>query len=257
MRNYKTGVLVSILALLTLLVPSASAQITPITPGTITVFGEGSVSVPAEEAMIVITIGADANIYYEDPATMQDDPIEPATSTPVDAGNVIDAIVAFGIPETDVTSVDAPFMGEWGSGMGPEPSTILVTMAQPTVEGLSELLDIVQTTAHADGLYVNQFGVLYSVSDCRPLRQAARTAAFENARMEAEDQAAAMNTPLGDVVASRDTLPMNSGYYHASSCNSSTTAIPYSIMYMASQFDPGLPAEVTVWVAVEVSFEIP
>lgn len=260
MSRNNTGILAAVLSALILLAPAVSAQIAPvtaITPGTITVLGEGSVSAPAEEATIVITIGSDSNLYYEENLTTEDAPTESATAQTVDASSVMDAIIEFGIPVNDVTLVDAPFMGEWGSGMGPQPSTILVTVVEPTVEGISDLLDIVQTAAHTDGLYVNQFGVLYSVSDCRVLRQDARAAAFENARAEGEDQAAVMNTALGDVVASRDTIPMNGGYFHANNCTMAATAVPYSVMYMAGQFDPGLPAEVTVWVAVEVSFEIP
>lgn len=256
MSRRKSGILISVLSLMLMLAPTASAQITSLVPGTITVQGEGSASAPAETASVVITIGADGNIYYEEDLTT----IEPEGFTPpdsIDVAAITDAIIAHGIPANDVEVAESPFMGEWGSGMGPQPVTIIVTVTQPTVEGLSELLDVVRTAAHAEGLFVNQFGVMYSVSDCRTLRQQARDEAVANARAEAEDQAAALNTTIGDVVASRDTLPMSMGYFQASGCTTAPAAIPYSAIYMAGQFDPNMPAEVTVFVAVEVSFEIP
>lgn len=252
-----TGFFISVICTLLMLAPAASAQISAITPGTITVTGEASASVPAEQAQVVITIGADTAIYYEDPMTMQDGSIETLESGSVDVSNIIDAIIEFGIPVNDVTPIESPFMGEWGSDMGSQPASILVTVSQPTVEQLSELLALVRTTAHADGYFVNQFGVLYTVKDCRAVRQEARANAFANARQEAEDQAAVMNTTIGEVIASRDTLPMSGGYFQTNSCNTAIAAVPYSMIYMAGQFDPGLPAEVTVWVSLEVSFEIP
>lgn len=257
MFRRKTGMFMAVFSALMLLAPAASAQISPIIPGTITVTGEASASVPAEEATIVITIGADSAYYYEDPMTMQVEPLDTSAGDSVDVSNIIDAIIQFGIPVNDVTQIETPFMGEWGSDMGMQPASILVTVMQPSVDGLSSLLEVVRSAAHADGYFVNQFGVLYSVEDCRAVRQEARANAFENARQEAEDQAVVMDTTIGEVLASRDTLPMSAGYFQTNSCNTAVAAVPYSMTYMAGQFDPGVPPEVTVWVSVEVSFEIP
>lgn len=256
MFRRKTNVVFSVIFALMMLAPAVSAQINPIVPGTITVIGEAEASVPAEEANIVITIGADSAFYYEDPMTMQDATVATVTTEIVDVSNIVDAIVEFGIPVNDVIQIDTPFMGEWGPGMGAQPATILVTVMEPNVDELSQLLDVVRSAAHDDGLFVNQFGVLYSVADCRAVRQEARANAFAAAQEEAEDQAAVMDVVLGEVMASRDTFPMNAGYYQSNSCNTSIPAMPYSMIYMAGQFDPSLPAEVTVWVSVEVSFEI-
>lgn len=248
------GILISVLSLLLMLAPAVSAQMSTLVPGAITVLGEGSASAPAETATVVISIGADGNVYY-DPMTIE--PEGTATSADVDVSAIIDAIIALGVPVNDVELVETPFMGEWGSGMGPQPVTIIVTIVQPTVDDLSELLRVVRTTAHAEGLFVNQFGVMYLVADCRSLRQEARADAVANARAEAEDQAAALETTIGDVVASGDTMPMSMGPFQANSCNSVVSAQPFNAIYMAGQFDPGLPAEVIVSVAIEVSFEIP
>lgn len=257
MFRSKPGIVISILGVLLLLAPTVSAQTLAPVSGAVTVLGEGSASAPAEQASVVITIGPDTNVYidYSDPDAVV--PEASATPSAVNVTAVIDAIVAYGIPVEDVILVDTPFMGEWGSGMTPQPATILVTVTEPTVEGLSDLLEAVRTSAQAEGLFVNNFGVMYSVADCRALRQEARANAVAIARDEAEDQAAALDITVGDVVASRDTLPMNMGYFQTNSCNTTPVAIPYSITFMAGQFDPGMPAEVMVFVAVEVSFDIP
>lgn len=257
MSARKPGLLVSVICSLLLFAPGVSAQISPVVPGTITVNGEGSASAPAESASVVITIGADSNIYYEDSMNIEEVANEPTSIETVDVSKVVDAIVEFGIPVNDVSVVETPFMGEWGAGMGLQPATIVVTVVDPVVDELSGLLEVVRTASHEEGLFVNQFGVMYSVADCRAVRQEARVNAFAESQFAAEDQAAAMNTTLGNPVASRDTFPMNMGYFMPNNCNSSTAATPYSLTYMVGQFDPTLPAEVRVFVAVEVTYEIP
>lgn len=254
MFTRKLGKLVVIVSLFLLFSPAASAQITSIMPGAITVVGEGYASAPAETADIAITIGSDSMEYVE-PMT-----IEPATSSipaAVNVDAVMEAIIVYGIPVNDVEVIEPAFMGEWGAGMSAQPTTILVMMTNPTVDTISELLEVVSTSAHAEGLYINQFGVVYGVEDCRSLRQQARVNAVAHARSEAEDQAAALNTTLGDPIATRDTYPMNPVYYAVNTCTTMPEAEPQSMVYMAGQFDPNLPAEVMVTVAVEVSFEIP
>lgn len=251
------GILVSVMALVLILAPASSAQTGSIVPGTITVMAEGTASAPAEQASVVITIGSDGNVWIDpmDPAAIMPD----GTATPdeINVTPIIDEIVAFGIPVNDIEVVNSPFMGEWGAGMIAEPVSLLIMVDQPTVEGLSDLLEVTRTAAHAEGLFVNNFGVMYSVENCRALRSQARTNAVENARQEAEDQAAALDVTIGNVSASRDSVPMSMGYYQTNSCNIMPMAIPFGITHMAGQFDPGMPAEVIVSVAVEVSFDIP
>lgn len=241
--------LTAILALFLMLSPAVSAQSTTIVPNTITVVGEGTASAPANSAEVVITIGTDGNVYI-DPATIETNAI--SIPEAIDVSSILDAIIAYGVPVNDVQVLDPMFGGEWGSGMTAQPVTILVHVLNPTVGNLAELLDVVRTSAHADGLYLNQFGVVYGVDDCRTLRQQARVDAVANARSEAEDQAAALDTTLGNAIASRDTYPMNMGYATTNGCTGTE-----DVKYTALQFDPSLPAEVEIMIAIEVSFEIP
>jgi len=223
-------------------------------PQTITVVGEGSATAPAEEAHIIIVIGGDSNVYV-DPAAIGPDTAP--TPTAIDATGIVDAIVASGIPAEDVGMLDPQFQGEWGPGMPPTPVTISVTLTKPTVSAVNDLLTLVRSAAAENSLWVNQFSVMYSVADCRPLHQQARVAAVANAREKAEDQATALETTAEIIVASRDTMPVSMGYVQLNTCTSTSMAMPLSMKYVAAPFDPAQPAEVTVTVAVEVSFELP
>lgn len=249
-----TGILVSLASVLLLLIPTVAAQTSTMIPGAITVLGEGSASAPAETATIVITIGSDSMDFYEEYPAVE---ATAAASDSVDVQPIVDALIAYGIPVNDIQIVQTPFTGEWGKGMTPPPTTIVVKVSQPEIEVLSELLAVTRTAASENELYVNQFGVIYEVADCRAILKEARADAFANARVAAEDQAAAMGTTIGDPIASRDAYPINSGGVQTNNCTPIGSITPYSITYMAGAFDPGLPAEVTVWVSVEVSFQIP
>lgn len=253
MHRFFSSVLLSLFGASALMMP-ASAQTTGLIPGTITVVGEGSASAPAETAMVLIVLGGDSNVYI-DPAAIGPDGV--STPTVIDATSVVNAIVASGIPAENVTVMESSFQGEWGSGMPATPVTISVTVDAPTVAGLSSMLETVRTTAAQNDQFVNQFSVLYSVADCRPLRQQAREAAVANAREQAEDQAMALDTTIGSISASRDTIPQSMGFVPMNGCSSVPVATPFSMKYVAPMFDPAQPAEVTVTAAVELSFDLP
>ncbi len=249
-----SGFLFAFLAIVMMVAPAAAQQSGGTIAGAITVSGEASASAPAEEALVVISLGTDGSMFY-DPMTGMPNP--DATAAAVDSQPVVDAMVAYGIPADAIEISQTPFTGEWGPAPMPQPVLILATIQNPTVDGLAGLLSVVREAASAEGVFVNQFGVMYSVADCRPLRQEARANAVADARVEAEDQAAALNTTVGAVVASKDVMPMMMGAYQPNSCNTTVTVKPYDAMYMTAGFDPRLPAEVTVTVAVEVSYALP
>ena len=221
MKRRISGFLIACVGLLMVLAPAVSAQqIGSAVPGSITVVGEGTASMPAEQAQVVITIGTDGNAFYD-----------PATGMPIEGA--------------EYTAIDATPM-------------IVATIPDPTTEGLAGLLEAVREAAKAEDLFVNQFSVMYAIADCRPLRQQARTNAVANAALEAEDQAAALNSTVGEVVASRDVTPVSIMGYQPNSCSIGTPMMkPYDTMYMAAPFDPRVPAEVSITLAVEVSYALP
>ncbi|MCO5215412.1 MAG: hypothetical protein M9934_01215 [Thermomicrobiales bacterium] len=75
-----------------------------------------------------------------------------------------------------------------------------------------------------------------------------------SATNSAEDQAAAMNLTLGSPVGSRDNSLYGVMGMPLPSCSDEPTMYQTSRVYMASMFDPTLPAEVTVSVTIDVTF---
>lgn len=248
------GILAGMLLLAT---PSIAAQTAAPEPGTITVSATGVATAPAESAMVVITIGADTSMMpmpVDDTSAAIDATSIAAMDATIDPKPVIDALVAVGVPLESIEVVEQPFSGEWGPAYGPLPVSLIFTMNEPDVAQLSDLLRVSREAAHANGWFINQFGVLYQVSDCRPLLQQARVDAMTNATASAEDQAAAMGLTLGAPVGSRDNSMFGSMGVPMTACADEPNVYQTSRIYMASFFDPTLPAEVTVYATIDVTF---
>lgn len=246
-----------IAGMLLLTTPIVSAQTTAPESGTITVTTTGTATAPAESALVVITIGPDTSYLpmpVDDTSTTSEaTAIAPMTEV-IDPTPIIEILVAAGVPAESIEVVEQPFSGEWGAPYGPLPISLIITVDQPDVAHLSDMLRLSRDTARANGWFINQFGVLYQVKDCRPLMQQARANAMTNATAAAEDQALAMGLTLGAPVASRDNSMYGTMGMPMAAC--ADQPIPYqtSRVYLASIFDPTMPTEVTATVTVDVTF---
>jgi uncharacterized protein YggE len=252
-------VLVCLLAAPTSLVAAQPAMST--LPG-ITVLGVGQASVPAETATIVMMLGTNA-YYKEDPSMMEQASPTPQPSPEEAAAPVIAALVAAGVPETDITLVSNPFTGDYGPGGGPTSFTIVFTMASPTSTGISDVLIAGIDAARAEGLYVNMTSALYGVADCAALERQARQAAIAHAREQATVQAELLDVSLGDVIASRDDAygPIAySGVYggisQLNTCSLGDNADVINVLYSAPAFDPGVEPTVSLSAYIELTFDI-
>lgn len=247
---------VSLLACMLLLATPTLAQSTDSPGGTITVTASGTASAPAESAMIVITLGTDMSIMpmVDTMDTIAMTPI--ASMETIDPTPVVDALVAQGVPADAIEVVLQPFTGEWGGMTGPLPISLIVTLANPEVDFITELLQATQDAAHANGWLVNSFGVLYQMSDCSGLSREARVNAMADAQTSAEDQAAAMNLTLGSAIGSRDNPNLGMGYL-TPNCDGTPASMGMSRIYLASSFDPSAPAEVSVTVWIDVTYALP
>lgn len=246
---------VSLIGCMLLLATPTLAQSTDTNSGTITVTASGTASVPAESALIVITLGTDTSIMpIADASVSAVTPV--VTMETIDPAPVVDALISQGVPADAIEVVTQPFSGEWGGMVGPLPVSLIVTLDQPDVDFISELLKVTQDAAHAEGWLVNTFGVLYQMNDCRSLNQQARVDAMANAQISAEDQAAAMNTTLGSAVGSRDNTNFGMGY-PTTSCGATPETTGIARIYMANSFDPSAPAEVSVTVWIDVTYSLP
>jgi uncharacterized protein YggE len=266
----RLSLLVTIVALFLASFPvaaSTAAQqpVTTSLPG-ITVAGDGSASAPAERAIVMISVGSDPYMYgggqaADQPASSPSGPSVPIVTAEDIAAPIVDALVAGGIPATDIEIISNPYAGGYGPYGGPQTVSILFEVANPTVDGIVALLDPAIQAAFGARLYVNYTSVVYSVADCAPLQRESRTAAIADARERASVQAGLLGVTLGDVSASRDNPfgAYGTPYYGVMPVNTCTAgaADPRAIsMYGAPAFDPSMPAEVMVHTSVELTFEI-
>ena len=247
-----------LLGVLMLGAPIAHAQTSSTSLPGISVMGSGQATVPAETAAVILMLGSG---YYEDGKTMEPS-IAPTASPEAAASPVIEAINMAGVPADDIQIIDNPYSGTYGPSGGPMTIIIRFDLDQPTIDGISHILDAALPVATDAGLYVNMIGVIYGVADCAPLERAAREDAIANAREQAALQADLLNVSLGNIIASRDDpsaammYGAYGGYTTVNSCTMFVPATSVSAVYSAPSFDPGLPAEVTVTMNVELTFEI-
>lgn len=250
-RTLKT--LLASIAVLAILAPGAAAQTPTAAISTVTVTAEGFATAPADTAYVQITLGKEQG--FIDTAKEQIPGLE-ADTTPVDPAAVVDALVGSGVVASDITQPKPVYQGEWGPGSVVLPAILIVNVNAPTPESISAMHTLVMDTAHAEGYYVNSFNVLYAVNDCQGLRNAARADAIATARTEAEAQASAIDAPLGDILGTRDVQPMLMMGWQPGNCVRGFEIQQAVANYGIPAFNPNQPAEVTIWVGLEVTFEI-
>lgn len=252
-----TALLVSILFVFT---PLATAQTASTSIPGVSVTGQGRASAPAETATIAIMLSS--GDYYKDPAMMEGQ--EPASPTPPASPEetvrpVIDALVAAGIPETDIEVIIDPSSLYASSYGGPVMITLRFTIATPTTDRIMELLQVATTAATDASLYVNMTSALYGVADCASLERGAREDAIADARDQATAQAELLNVSLGNVIASRDDMYGAMAYGGIAQINACTLDMSDGAMasiYNAPAFDPSVDPAVIVGMNIELTFEI-
>jgi uncharacterized protein YggE len=242
--------------------PSVAAQqVTASLPG-ITASGMGTASAPAETAFVVISVGSDPYMYAGGPAVDQPamEPNAPIVTAEEIAAPIVDALVTAGLSVAEIEVTSNTYGGGYGPYGGPQTVFISFELADPTVEGIMELLDPAIAAAIGARLFVNMTSVVYGVADCAPLQREAREAAIADARANAELQSDLLGVSLGDVVASRDNPFGAYGPYYGpvpvNTCSAETVDPKYIGMYGGPAFDPMMPAEVAVQSSVELTFEI-
>ena len=203
------------------LVAPVAAQPVPPDVRTIVVTGTGAATAPAETARIQFSIAAYANYgmggmapppMAEAPAVdaMTEGTPDAATSEPgfapapmpvieltdEDLAPVVDAIVAAGAPADAVRVQTGPAVGGYYGPGAPGYALIEVLLPDPTLEQVNAIVTA-GNRAGTGMLAVQQVGVEYNVADCAPLLEAARQAAFDDARARAEALAPHMAATVG------------------------------------------------------------
>jgi len=250
------GLAVAVLALAFGRAGGAAAQPAPGSgDGEITVIGYGEASAPAEAATMQMVISE------EDfgPSRPPRRGAEPGEEERALVAPIVDALVAAGVAEDAVETIVNPATSEY---FGPSRglARIDVDVAEPTAEGVRELVDTAIAAAADQGVLVGQVGVGYEVADCRALEREARAAALADARERAEIQAELLGVDLRFATASVDQAPESplDLYFGASAaagsgCAPPTPQVPGSPTTVPP-YDSTAEAVVDVYAAVAVTF---
>lgn len=186
-----------------------AAQPLPTDVRTILVTGTGAATAPAETARIQFLIAAYADYgmgsmapgpmaQVAASAEMIDGTPEAVMGeagvagtmpsvqlTDADLAPVVEAIVAAGAPADAITVQTGPAVsGYYGPG-APGFGLIEILVPDPTLDQVNAIVEAGNTAASGP-LATQQVGVEYNVADCAPLLDAARQAAFDDARTRAE-----------------------------------------------------------------------
>ena len=188
-------------------IPStASLQDEPAMPGTITVVGEGRVTMKPDIAQI--------NIGIE----IVGDTVEEAST---EAAAAMDAVLATltdqGVEQKDIQTsgynvwVERPYGTE-----GPTGQTLyhVNNTVSVTIRDLDKVGTILDATI--EGGANNIYGVNFSVADPSPLMSEGREKAVADARAKAEELARLNNVTLGDIVSISQVIGGAEGYYPGS-----------------------------------------
>jgi hypothetical protein len=267
------------------LVAPVAAQPVPPDVRTIVVTGTGAATAPAETARIQFSIAAYADygmggmapVPMEEPpaadAMMEGTP-EVVTSEPAvppalapmpameltdeDLAPVIDAIVAAGAPADAVTVQTGPAVGGYYGPGAPGYALIEFLLPAPTLEQVNAIV-AAGNRAGTGMLAVQQVGVEYNVADCTPLLEAARQAAFDDARARAEALAPHMAATVGAPVQVSDfgstQAPVGGGTGCPPTPDTGLGIYGPTPVFNTPPFNGLAPAEARVLVQLTVTYE--
>ncbi len=169
----------------------------------ITVQGYGSATVQADAAVLELYFGSNLPVPLPGQSSGGGTGIEPAAPVPqgqaapiseADLQPVVDAILAQGVPQTDIEVLPSPKYDPYASS-----ATIRVTVR--SLDALGGIIDAATNAAATlQNIALQNTGVIYTVSDCPSLERQAMTAAVEDANERAGVFAGALGVGLGPVI---------------------------------------------------------
>jgi len=228
----------------------------------ITTLGYGMASAPAESARMEFLI-IDQDTLYGGPPLAPQVEATPGAMAREAVAPITDAIDASGAAES--VEVVTPVVYEPYSQ--PSLARIEVTVANPDLEGLTNLVNVATQAAAGERLLVGYVGARFETSDCASLERDARETALAEAGARAEIQADLLEVGLGEVVASVD-VDVSGGLgdlyggqpASASNCDPLGSAIAggqFGLGVTLPRFDPTVDSgEVEVHRQLRVTFAI-
>ncbi|MDQ3412159.1 MAG: SIMPL domain-containing protein [Chloroflexota bacterium] len=205
----------------------AAAQPLPDDVRTIVVTGTGVATAPAETARIQFLIATDGDIGRGDmpmseaaieaqnemlqstPVAEQSqfpsvsDVFGPVVLTEEDLAPVILAVIDAGAPEDAITVQTGPAIGGFYGPGAPGYGLVEILLPDPTLARVNAIVEAANSSA-LGVLALQSAGVEYNVADCGSLLDAARQAAFDDARARAEALAPHIGASVGAPVQVND-----------------------------------------------------
>lgn len=233
-RSFSIVAILTLFASLTLAAP-AMAQGEPGVHAGITTIGYGMASAPAESARLEFLI-IDQDTFYGGPPLAPEVEATPGAMARKTVAPITDAIEASGAAE----SVDVVIPVVLEPYSQPSLARIDVTVANPDLDGLTDLVNVVTQAAAGERLLVGYVGAQFEASDCASLERDAREAALSEARSRADIQAELLGVGLGEVVASAD-LDTSAGaaLLYGLPVASASNCDAFGSANSAGQFSPG------------------
>lgn len=124
------------------------------------------------------------------PARVTEEALEP----------VVDALLGEGLAEEQIVLVVSPALTSFFGPGGPGGARIDVTIEDPALEVVNDLVNLVGDVSDENDLLIQQVGVLYDVADCTDLEREARDEAIADARGQAEQLAELLGVSLGEML---------------------------------------------------------
>ena len=266
-------------------VPAASAQLSTISSGSVTVSGVGIATAIADHASVQLIIGrgegdfgfsqsASGSSAHESISTdssgdsgerkgkgerARDREAKQSAISQADLDPIIAAIAnASGVtPDTIVTTFSPQSVRPGRSR--PAAARLEFTLPQPTPEGITATITAASDAAAERDLVVEITGVRYEPASCPALQEAAEKAAIADAAGRAERLARLLNLQLGEVTAATGDL-FSSLVQDPESCYQSDDVhfeSRYGGLSMTLPvFDPTAPATIKVTTIITIGYAI-
>jgi uncharacterized protein YggE len=214
----------------------------------ITVAGYGVATIDADMAVIEFYFGsygvrpAEPDAGSREGSTGQVPSTQPITEA--DLQPVIDAIVAVGIPRSDIEFLGSPYYYD------PYFSSAVLRVRVRDMGLVGAVTQAAQDASRSIDIALQSTSISYLVEDCGPLEQAALAAAVEDARDRGAAFAQALEVGLGAIVAASSYAYSPFG---GSACDTGYIG-PYPIG--GAVYSEGQPQQVQVYASVGVTFAI-
>ncbi|HEV2109171.1 MAG TPA: SIMPL domain-containing protein [Thermomicrobiales bacterium] len=230
------------------------------------VTGYGRASAPAETATLQLVIGPSGD-QFNGGGFRPTPEASPGAGDDSIAMPIVEAIMAQEINRDAISVIVSPVYGDSPYyGGAPLPGfRIDIQLADPDGERLNTLINEVYRVARETGWYVSAQGVVYTAEDCAALERDARSAAIEDGRRQALQQADVLGTELGELIQITDAASPESVL--ASCSGPGATAHvrspdnPFAFNpgggLSAPAYDPAASPEAAVEFRVELTYALP